>query len=244
VTRAVRAVDGPALPDAVLRPTAGNAFELTVEQLATAIRLGVFVEGEHLPPERELAERLAVSRNTLREAIAALRDSGLVQTTRGRGGGTVVTYAAPEPGTGRAPVRRGSALRDALDFRRVVEPGAAWLAASGELSGDQRAWIAASLADAVDAADPGARRLADSRLHLAIATLSGSPMLIEAVTRAQAALQELLAAIPVLRRNIDHSDRQHADIVDAVLRGDPDRARAVMEEHCDATSALLRGLIG
>jgi GntR family transcriptional repressor for pyruvate dehydrogenase complex len=48
----------------------------------------------------------------------------------------------------------------------------------------------------------------------------------------------------VLRRNIDHSDDQHRAVVEAILRGDPDRARAVMEEHCDATSALLRGLIG
>ena len=47
------------LPDAVLRPVReGNAFESTVEHLATAIRLGVFAAGERLPPERELAERL------------------------------------------------------------------------------------------------------------------------------------------------------------------------------------------
>jgi GntR family transcriptional repressor for pyruvate dehydrogenase complex len=69
-------------------------------------------------------------------------------------------------------------------------------------------------------------------------------MLIEAVTRAQAALQELLAAIPVLPANISHSNSQHKAIVAAVLSGDEDGARALMEEHCDATSALLRGLLG
>jgi GntR family transcriptional repressor for pyruvate dehydrogenase complex len=69
-------------------------------------------------------------------------------------------------------------------------------------------------------------------------------MLIEAVTRAQAAVQELLAAIPVLQRNISHSNAQHDAVVAAVLAGDGDRARAFMEEHCDATSALLRGLLG
>ena len=61
------------LPEAVLRPATANVFETTVEQLATAIRLGVFEHGQHLPPERELAERLGVSRNSLRDAIAALR---------------------------------------------------------------------------------------------------------------------------------------------------------------------------
>ena len=232
------------LPAAVLRPATANVFETTVEQLATAIRLGVFVDGEQLPPERELSERLGVARNTLRDAIAALRESGLVTTRRGRGGGTVVTYVTPEPGSGAAPVRRGAALADALDFRRIVEPGAAWLAARQELAGDQRAWLVASAAAVWEASDTGAHRIADSRFHLAVATLSASPMVIESVTRAQAALGEMLGAIPVLPRNITHSCEQHDAVVAAILAGDADAARAAMEEHCDATSALLRGLLG
>ena len=231
------------LPEAVLRPAPGNAFENTVEQLATAIRLGVLADGEQLPPERELAERVGVSRNTLREAIAALRESGLVATRRGRGGGTRVTYAGVAPAAG-SMVRSGASLSDALIFRRVVEPGAAWEAATRSLAGDQRAWLADSLRDVDGAPDAAAHRVADSRLHLAIATLAGSPMLIDAVTRSQAALHDMLMAIPVLRPNIDHSDLQHQQIVTAILGGDADRARTVMEEHCDATSALLRGLIG
>jgi GntR family transcriptional repressor for pyruvate dehydrogenase complex len=176
------------LPDGVLQPTVGNVFETTVEQLATAIRLRVFVTGEQLPPERELADRHGVvARNTLRDAIAALRAPGLVSTRRGRGGGSVVTYSG-------------------------------------------------GVADA--------RRVADSRLHLAIATLTGSPMVVQTVTRAQAALGELLAAIPVLARNIEHSHDQHDAVVAAVLDRDGEAARTSMEEHCDATSALLRGLIG
>src|SRR6478609_10150416 len=150
------------LPDAVLRPAVGNVFETTVEQLATAIRLGVFVMGEQLPPERDLAERLGVSRNTLREAIAALRDSGLVTTRRGRGGGTTVTYAAELPASaGGVPgtfVRSGAAMLDALTFRRVVEPGAAWLAANQPLAGDQRAWLMGCLREVEDASDVAVHR--------------------------------------------------------------------------------------
>jgi GntR family transcriptional repressor for pyruvate dehydrogenase complex len=182
---------------------------------------------------------------TLREAIAALRDSGLVTTRRGRGGGTVVVYQGEDQiGQNRTGVRHGASLVDALDFRRVVEPGAAYLAAGRSLSADQRAWLTASELEVCSASDNAAHRVADARLHLAIATLSGSPMLIEAVTRAQSALQELLAAIPVLPANISHSNAQHKAIVAAVLAGDEDGARAFMEEHCDATSALLRGLLG
>ena len=233
------------LSEHVLRPSSGNAFELTVEQLATAIRLGAFRDGDLLPPERELAERLAVSRSTLREAIAALRDSGLVTTRRGRGGGTMVTYAGEAPGSVPLPQpqRTATAIADVLDFRRVVEPGAAALAATRTLAADQRAWLLACAAQVREAPDSATRRLNDSRLHLALATLSSSPMLVEAVTRAQAALHELLRGIPVISRNIAHSHDQHDAIVAAVLAGDPETARAVMEEHCDATSLLLRALL-
>lgn len=235
------------LPDAVLRPIRdGNAFEATVEQLATSVRLGVFANGDRLPPERELAERLGVSRTTLREAIHALGQAGLVQTRRGRGGGTFVTYRAVVPverAAGRLWQRRGQ-LHDALDFRRVVEPGAAALAATRDLRADQRAWLVRCRTDVEQAQDAGTHRVADSRLHLALATLSGSDLLVEAVTQAQALLHEMLVAIPVLARNISHSGAQHCQIVQAVLAGDPMGARVAMEEHCDATSALLRGLLG
>ena len=66
---------GSALPGAVLRPVRSHAFEACVEQLATAIRLGIYPRGSTLPPERQLAEQLRVSRATLREAMAALRQA-------------------------------------------------------------------------------------------------------------------------------------------------------------------------
>ena len=60
----------------------------------------------------------------------------------------------------------------------------------------------------------------------------------------QLRLDGLLAAIPVIRRNLDHSDAQHARVVEAILGGDPTQARTVMEEHCDGTAELLLGLLG
>jgi len=236
------------LPEAVLRPVRGHhAFEACVEQLGTAIRLGVYPRGTTLPAERELAERLQVSRATLREAMAALRQAGLVETTRGRGGGTVVTLKPGSP-SGRAAARITPARRrnwlDALDYRRIVEPGAAALAASRELSDERRSQLEKAHEDVASAGKPAEHRQADSRFHLTVASLTDSPRTIEAVTSVQATLHEMLLAIPVLETNIAHSDRQHARLVRAVLAGTPDRARRVMEEHCDDTAALLRGLIG
>src|SRR3954452_988906 len=112
-----------------------NAFEVTVERLAQSIRLGVLAGGEQLPPERELAETFGVSRVTLREAIGALRAAGLIESRRGRGGGTfVVSPPASRPRTGRRPHRAADDLADMLDLRRIVEPGAAALAATRTLT--------------------------------------------------------------------------------------------------------------
>jgi DNA-binding FadR family transcriptional regulator len=225
----------------------GNAFEITVARLAQAIRLGMVGVGDQLPPERELAERLQVSRVTLREAIAAMRDAGYLQTRRGRAGGTFVVYR-DSPNTGAADAatiarEMGDTLHDALDFRRVVEPGAAELAATRTLSAIDRAHLSTCLAAAADR-DAPTRRVADSRLHLAIAAASGSPSLAAAVADVQVTVDRLLAAIPVIARNLEHSDVQHRRIVDAILGGDPRTARGAMEEHCDGTAELLRGLLG
>ena len=236
------------LTGAVLRPVRGHhAFEACVEQLATAIRLGVYPTGSTLPAERDLAARLGVSRATLREAMAALRQAGLVETTRGRGGGTVVTRRGRGRFARRA-ARVTAAQRhdwlDALDFRRIVEPGAAALAAEAELDPDQRASLQAAH-DAVAAANrPGDHRQADSRFHLTVAAVSGSTRTVEAVTSVQASLHEMLLSIPFLGANISHSHRQHRDLTTAILKGRADRARRVMEEHCDDTAALLRAFLG
>ena len=235
------------LPEVVLRPVRGHhAFESCVEQLARAIRLGVYPVGSTLPPERQLAERLTVSRATLREAMAALRQAGLVETTRGRGGGTVVTRQARSPYARRVsritPEQRQDWL-DALEFRRLVEPGAAYLAAA-DLREDQVAQLREAEATVASAARPADHRQADSRFHLTVAALTGSGRTIEAVTSVQSSLHEMLGSIPVLEANIGHSHRQHRSLTTAIVRGRPDRARRVMEEHCDDTAALLRGLLG
>lgn len=221
-----------------------NAFEVTIERLAQSIRLGVLVEGDRLPPERELADTLGVSRVTLREAIKALRDAGLVQSRRGRGGGTFVATPRREPTRSRDKIEEslGHALDDALALRKVVEPGAAALAASRTLSAADRSSLLEYLR-ATTHSTAAARRRADSRLHLAIAALGGSALVTAVVADVQMRLDELLRAIPVIPGNIAHSDRQHAAIVEAILGGRADAARTEMEEHVDGTAALLRGFL-
>jgi DNA-binding FadR family transcriptional regulator len=234
----------------LLRPVRqGNAFEETVERLLTIIKLGLVAPGERFPAERELAAQLGISRITLREAIRELHDAGYVTSRRGRFGGTFVTYTRPAPD--RSELRRlarqeGARLTDALTFRLAVEAGAAQALASHLAESPDpavRETLLARLAE-VNAACPQDYRRLDALFHLSIGELTGSTLLAAACADARWRLNDLLNAIPVLQRNIDHTAGQHRDIVEAILAGDPDRARVAVAEHLEGTAALLRGFLG
>ncbi|WP_019630023.1 FadR/GntR family transcriptional regulator [Actinomadura atramentaria] len=231
---------------AVFRPVrSGNAFEETVERLLQAIKLGVLDHGDRLPPERELAPLLGIGRVTLREAIHVLAQEGYVESRRGRSGGTFVVYRRPRPRQDdlrRAVAEMGDRLADTLTFRMAVETGAAQALAATALSADQRTLLRSRLAE-VDAARPADYRRLDTVFHLTIAELTGSRLLADACADARMRVTDLLNAIPVLGPNIEHAAVQHAAIVDAILLGDPDAARAAVTEHLEATAALLRGFL-
>jgi DNA-binding FadR family transcriptional regulator len=237
--------------DAVFRPVrTGNAFEEAVERLLQAIKLGVVTYGERLPAERELALRLAVSRVTLREAIRSLQQAGYVESRRGRSGGTFIIYrpGASDPAAGGAQELRelvdgmGPSLGDVLTLREVLEVGAAEMAARRDLGAEERALLAARLADS-ERAGLAAYRQMDSRLHLAIAEVAGSTPLASMVADVRMRMNNLLDAIPLLQPNLDHSTEQHRAMVAAILAGDPEAARRTTREHLDGTAALLRGFL-
>ena len=232
----------------VLRPVrAGNAFEETVERLLTVIKLGVVGPGARFPAERELAAQLGISRLTLREAIRELHQAGYVESRRGRFGGTFVTYTPPAPDAGelrRMAIRDGDKLTDALTFRLAVETGAAERLATmlASAPGGPREVLLARLTE-VNAASPQDYRRLDTLFHLSIAELTGSTLLETACEDARMRLNDLLNAIPVLRRNIDHTAGQHTAIVVAILAGEADAARHAVAEHLEGTAALLRAFL-
>ncbi|MBB6416458.1 FadR/GntR family transcriptional regulator [Streptomyces massasporeus] len=229
----------------VLRPVrAGNGFEEALEQILQVVRLGLVPGGERLPAERELAERLGISRVTLREVLKVLQDQRLVESRRGRYGGTFVLPRAEA--VGEDELRRRVAevdIEDVLRFREVLEVGAAGLCAAHGLEEKQTDRLREALARTHDAPLTEYRRL-DTLLHLTIAELSGSPTLTAQYAAVRARVNDLLDCIPLLVRNLEHSQRQHTALVEAVIEGDADQAREIMREHCGGTAALLRGFLG
>lgn len=232
----------------VLRPVrAGNGFEEALEQILQVVRLGLVPAGERLPAERELADLLGISRVTLREVLKVLQDQGLVESRRGRYGGTFVRRRDPatDGAGGEDELRRrlaGVDLEDALRFREVLETGAAELCAAQGLPKEQEDRLLDALAATQDAPLADYRRR-DTLFHLTLAELSGSTTLAGQYAAVRATVNDLLDCIPLLVRNLEHSQQQHAALVAAVLDGDPEAARRAMREHCGGTAALLRGFL-
>jgi len=224
----------------------GNAFEDTVQRLLQTIRLGVVAPGESLPSERDLAVRLGVSRDTVREALRSLGEAGYVVARRGRYGGTFVADELPHPEAHDAgPEGAGldaADLEEVLALREVLEVGAARLAASRTLSAPERDLVWRSLEEVTGAAPADYRRL-DSRLHLVVAEITGVRSLVTLVADNRMRVNRFLDEIPLLQRNITHSDEQHRTLVTAILAGQPDAAAAAAEEHLAGSAALLRGFL-
>lgn len=235
--------------ESLFRPVRpGNAFEDTVERLLATIRLGVVQPGGSLPSERELAVRLGVSRDTVREAIRSLGAAGYVVSRRGRYGGTFVADELPRsavPVPGSQPPGEGADgvdLEEVLALREVLEVGAARLAASRTLAAAERDLLWRVLEE-VRSAEPEDYRRLDSRLHLVVAEVTGVRSLVTLVADNRMKVNRLLDEIPLLPRNIRHSDQQHETLVVAILAGQADRAAAAMEEHLAGSAALLRGFL-
>jgi len=229
----------------------GNAYEETVERLLQTIRLGLVQPGEQLPPERELATMLNVSRDTVRDATSSLADAGYLVVRRGRYGGTFIAEVIPSGavvfGRDGELLPRASytkdEISDVLILRDVLESGAAHVAAVAEMTGESRDALWQAHLDCKNAATDDYRRL-DSRLHLLIAELTGSNALVNQVAQSRMKVNELLNEFPLLQPNIAHSSAQHEEIVMAILTGQADKAQAAMRAHLDGSASLIRGFLG
>jgi len=220
----------------------GSAVAETVARLGRAIGLGLLRPGDQLPPEGRLAGALRISPVTLRSALGILRSAGLVETRRGRGGGTSVSARASVDGVlADGPLPSAEELRDLVDYRRVVEGGAAWLAAE-RATAEQVAYLDALVGEMEQnrSFDPWSER--DALFHLILADASGSRRLVEQVAGIRGDVYRLAKLGSVPEPVIELADREHREILRAVAARRPARARDAMIRHVASTGALWLGL--
>jgi DNA-binding FadR family transcriptional regulator len=236
------AMDRSAAVEAIFeRVQPPTTFEETVERLGTAIKVGLLPPGSRLPPERELAEQLDISRSTLRQALTALVQSGHLMAARGRGGGTFVAESPPL--TVGGPTPSPERFRDVLDYRVAIETGAALLAAERAEPEDlERMREQVEEMKAIgDDFEP--YRRADIRFHIALAEAARSHRLVAAMTEVQGDMSELISLIAHPDEVLAQSNAQHAQLVDLIEAHDAAGAAQLARKHLEGTEHILIALL-
>ncbi|MFC9690689.1 FadR/GntR family transcriptional regulator [Kribbella sp. NPDC056951] len=215
-------------------------YEQVADQISTWINENGLQPGDRLPPERELAQRLGVSRATLSQALVALEVIGAV-TVR-HGDGTLLTERARTGRVMEAIRAHADRLPEIIDARDALESKLAALAASRRTDADLVAIRTALTEMERDIAAGGRGVEADEAFHGAVTAAARSSLLAQMMETIHDLIRETrLESLSQPGRPKD-SLAGHRKVADAIAAGDPVAAASAMHEHVMLVSdvALLR----
>jgi len=229
--------------------------EQVVHELVRLIDEGALKAGDRLPTERELSERLAVSRSTVREAVQFLQALGVVEIRHGSG--SFVAARGSRSHELRREWRRWTRnhvgrIHDLLEVRQGIEPFAAELAARRVAAGTAASSPLESMAEALELmeeagenGDVAALVRADMLFHRTMCDASGNAVLVELVELLGQELVRERAATWDIDGRPRRSLAEHRTIYDSVAAGDASAARNAVLEHLrsvelDIASSLLQ----
>lgn len=223
-----------------------RAHDFVVEQIRRQIALGIIPPGSSLPPERELVRMFGVGRVTVQLAIGQLEAEHVIETRRGRAGGSFVIAPATDSRAldFRAVELRSAAARviEAVDFREALEPVATGIAA-GKLKQKQIRELESVLQRVEEAQDDAEFMRWDTTFHLAIAAATNNRFMLESLERVRLELNPALQLLPDTRVWHDLSHQEHRDILAALTAHDAVAAEAHMRAHIAHAGQSIRSLV-
>jgi len=210
-------------------------YEQIVQQIEASVLDGTLKPGDQLPAERELAQRLGVSRTAVREAVKALREKGLVEAYSGRG--TFITdgtsNAARQSFDLMIKVGQQEGSPHLAELRLILEPGIAALAA---MRAEEEHLAAMREAVAVmdrSQKDPAAYIEADLDFHLALAEAVANPLILSLIDSIVGLLREQRIKIFNVEGGPQRGQFHHKRILEAMERRDAEMARTAMRAHLE-----------
>jgi GntR family transcriptional regulator, transcriptional repressor for pyruvate dehydrogenase complex len=221
------------IPSPIERP---RLSETIYGQLLDEIMAGRFSTGDRLPTENQLAQRFAVSRPVVREALQRLQTDGVVIARQGSG-----TYVQRSPSQRVAELTSQTSLHDVLqvmELRMALEELAARLAARNRTDEQVRQIELARKALGEVFGQPAAAKEADYAFHRAIAVASGNTLLVEAIDQLSDRVKGGMDVTLSLTREASEQRRarvldEHDRIVHAIRIGDAESASIAMRYHLD-----------
>ncbi|HVQ38011.1 MAG TPA: FadR/GntR family transcriptional regulator [Pyrinomonadaceae bacterium] len=223
-------------PEASLKVVAtggsGQTTEEVVARISELIKAAKLKAGDRLPPERELAKHLGVSRPSLRAGLRAMSSMGVLKSRQGAG-----TFVAEGPPMlDSEPLRllaslHGFSFNHMFEARSILEVGAAGLAAE-HATGEQLATLADEIAEMyANLNDPQQYLVHDICFHRAIAAASNNPTLVTLVEMVSAVMYERRRDTIERAHDFGESLELHQQIYRAIRTRQPEEARAAMREH-------------
>jgi DNA-binding FadR family transcriptional regulator len=214
---------------------------ITIEsELRQRISGGIWAAGARVATERNLAVEFGAARNTVRRALTALVEEGLLIRQVGRG--TFVRAAKPATGNQLAYRLREASPAEVMEVRQVIEPQVAALAATRASAGDIAA-IEDALRHSLMAKGLAEFEQWDSRLHLALVVAARNPLLAD-LCRAINEARNQPQWYSLKKRSVTPErralyDRHHSAIVAAVRGRNAEQAAEAMREHLRCVNANL-----
>ncbi|MFZ0278375.1 MAG: FadR/GntR family transcriptional regulator [Candidatus Sulfotelmatobacter sp.] len=213
-------------------------YEQIVKQIEESVLNGTLKPGDQLPAERDLAQRLGVSRTAVREAVKTLREKGLVEAYSGRG--TFITNGTSQAARqsfdlmvkiGQQGQQEG--LPHLVELRLALEPGIAAMAAERVTDEDLTAMREA--VTVMDRAQENAEAYieADLDFHLALAEAAANPLILSLIDSIVGLLREQRIKIFNVEGGPQRGQFHHKRILEAMERRDPEMARGAMRAHLE-----------
>ncbi|MDQ0381709.1 FadR/GntR family transcriptional regulator [Amycolatopsis thermophila] len=210
--------------------------------LRQRLRRGDWSTGDRLPNEVQLAAEFGVGRSSVREAVRLLVQDGLLDVRHGAG--TFVAAAENDTGDVRRLVRRARVL-EVYEVRRALEVEAARLAAQRVRPEDVER-LRAGLQERQNTkdSDPAVFVDADLAFHRAVVELSGNALLLSLFTAAEPVLREILTELVRHETDLPDSSPAHADLLEALERGDAEAAVAATVANLEPVLRGIRSAVG
>ncbi|MFL6210103.1 MAG: FadR/GntR family transcriptional regulator [Pyrinomonadaceae bacterium] len=212
----------------------GQTSEEVCAQLREMIHRGELRAGDRLPPERDLAKLLGVSRPTLRAGLRSLAAVGVLQSRQGAG--TFVVEAGASPALDSSPLRllaslHGFTSTEMFEARRALEMAIAALAAERATS-EQLATMAEEITEMYAALDQSEQFLLhDMRFHQTVAAASGNRILTAIMNMVAAALFDVRRKTINRAHDLKESAEMHRQVYRAIRARNPEAARNAMRDH-------------
>lgn len=208
-------------------------YNTIIEKIRDMIRIGELKPGDRLPPERKLADDFGVSRNSLRQAIQAMSERKMIESRQGDGNYISSSLDASffSDSIIDAITEQSDFLKDILEFRQMMEPQIAFLAAE-RITQEQIDSLKILVCDqhraVIDQKDDD---FLDTAFHLKLAGYSGNRVVSQVMMAIRSIINETRSGWLQSRERRQSSIEGHLKIIDALESGNPDKAFEAMKKH-------------